>query len=271
VRRGTRERRIGHTGTLDPLAEGVLVLALGQATRLVEYLSGSAKCYRAGVVLGLSTDTYDVQGQVLSQQEVPPNLSLEQVETALDGLRGEIDQTPPIYSAIKVKGKTAYARARAGEIVALPPRRVSIYELSILSFAPPHVDLFVRCSAGTYIRSLAHDLGQALGCGGTMASLVRTASGAFRLEDATSWEALQASFASDTWQNHLLPASAALPDWVQVVVDENELERLGHGMTIDAPGGSHGMALAYSSEGQIAAVLEADLPGTRWHPKKVFV
>ncbi|MBN1313760.1 MAG: tRNA pseudouridine(55) synthase TruB [Anaerolineae bacterium] len=271
VRRGTGERRVGHAGTLDPLAEGVLVLALGQATRLVEYLSVSTKCYRAEIKLGLSTDTYDLQGQITARQDLPSNLSAEQIEAALACFRGEIEQVPPVYSAIKVKGKTAYSRARSGETVTLAPRRVVIHELTLLAFASPRIDVFVRCSAGTYIRSLAHDLGELLSCGATLAHLVRTASGAFKLEDATAWDMLRASFETGTWHDHLLPASAALQDWPHVTVDEQAIERLQHGMSIDAPDGSAGIAGAYSAQGQLIAILESTESDRAWHPRKVFL
>lgn len=270
VRRGTGERRVGHAGTLDPLAEGVLVLALGQATRLVEYLADSVKCYQAEITLGLSTDTYDMQGQVVSQRDTPRGLDVPRLEDVLGCFRGEIVQVPPVYSAIKVKGKSAHARVRSGEDVVLAPRPVTIYELRLLAFEPPRISLFVRCSAGTYIRSLAHDVGEALGCGAVLEHLVRTQSGAFKLEDATAWDRLQASFSMGTWQEHLLPADAALPDWPLVQLDEKAMARLQHGMSIDAPEGSTGWGRAYSPQGQLVAILESELSGTAWHPKKVF-
>ncbi|MBN1428426.1 MAG: tRNA pseudouridine(55) synthase TruB [Anaerolineae bacterium] len=271
VRRGSGERRVGHAGTLDPLAEGVLVLALGQATRLVEYLSSSSKCYEARIELGLSTDTYDRQGQVVSQQPLSPELNIDRLNAALEHFRGEIDQVPPVYSAIKVKGKTAYARTRSGETVTLAPRRVIIHELNLLAFAPPHIDVLIRCSAGTYIRSLAHDLGDLLGCGAMLARLVRTESGIFKLGDAIAWDTLQAAFEADNWQHYLLPAGVALQDRPQVTVDEKAMERLKHGMPIDAPEGSDGLAGAYSSQDQLVAVLESDPSGSIWLPKKVFL
>lgn len=271
VRRGTGERRVGHAGTLDPLAEGVLVLALGQATRLVEYMVDSTKCYQAEITLGLSTDTYDMQGQVVSQREVPLGLDAAQMEDVLGRFRGEIDQVPPVYSAIKVKGKSAHTRVRAGEDITLAPRRVTIHDLSLLAFEPPRIDLSIRCSAGTYIRSLAHDIGEVLGCGAVLAHLVRTQSGSFRLEEAIAWDRLQASFLTGAWGAHLLPADAGMRDWPLVRLDETAMGRLRHGKSIDAPDGCSGWGRAYSPQGELVAVLESELSGTAWHPKKVLI
>lgn len=271
VRRGTGERQVGHAGTLDPLAEGVLVLALGQATRLVEYLVDATKSYQAEVTLGVSTDSYDMQGQVVSRRDVPPDLNAARLEDVLERFRGEIDQVPPVYSAIKVKGKSAHARVRSGENVTLAPRRVTIHELGLPAFEPPRISLSVRCSAGTYIRSLAHDVGEVLGCGAVLTHLVRTESGAFRLEDAVAWNSLQASFSMGSWQEYLLPADAALKDWPLVRLDEEAMERLRHGMSIDAPEGCSGWGRAYSPQGQLVAILESEPSGNAWHPKKVLI
>ena len=157
-------RRIGHAGTLDPLAEGVLVVAIGKATRLIEYLVDADKLYAAEVHLGVETDTYDAEGRVLAERPVG-HLTREAVAEALEAFRGEIEQRPPPFSAISVGGERLYARARRGEVVEAPLRRVSVTRLDLLDWQSPVAHLEVECSKGTYIRSLAHDLGRALGCG----------------------------------------------------------------------------------------------------------
>lgn len=270
VRRGTGERRVGHGGTLDPLAEGVLVLALGRATRLLEYLSGSQKAYDATLKLGVSTDTYDAEGEIVEERPVPASLAAADVERALDAFRGTIQQTPPVYSAVKVGGKTAYSRARAGEEVELPPREVTISSLALASFEPPTVGLSVICSAGTYIRSLAHDLGQALGTGAMLTGLVRTASGAFRLADAVGWAELQESFAAGTWRDYLLPAGAALPGTPRITLNAEQLDYVRNGRPLTGEV-VDGFGRAYAPDGQFVAVLEGDTERNVWRPKKVFL
>lgn len=271
VRRGTGERRVGHGGTLDPLAEGVLVLALGRATRLLEYLTGSRKTYDATLRLGVSTDTYDAEGEVVAEQPVPPDMTTDDVERALTDFRGAIQQVPPIYSAVKVEGKTAYARARAGEEVELQAREVHIYELEMTSFEPPIVGLRVVCSAGTYIRSLAHDLGLALGTGATLTSLVRTASGSFELAEAVSWPELEAAFEDSTWREHLLPADMALAGTPQVRLDEAAVQDVQHGRELSADHVEEGLGRAYAPDGRFIAVLEGQPQRSVWRPKKVFI
>ncbi len=188
----TRIRQIGHAGTLDPMATGVLVLCLGKATRLLEYLIGQPKSYRAEITLGTATDTYDAEGEATATLPVPA-LTTADLENALAPFRGEIMQVPPAYSAIKRDGVASYTRARRGEEVQLEPRPVTIYTLNLLAFDGATLQLYVTCSAGTYIRSLAHDLGQALGCGAHLSGLRRTQVASFTLEQAATLEALAAA------------------------------------------------------------------------------
>lgn len=270
VRRGTGQRRVGHAGTLDPLASGVLVLALGQATRLLEYLSASDKEYVAELTLGVTTDTYDATGTVVVERPLPDGLSVEQVEEALARLRGTFSQRPPVYSAVKVEGQPAYRRARAGEAVALAPRPVTIHELALLEFAPPKLALRVRCSAGTYVRSLAHDLGEALGCGAMLSALRRTASGRFSIEDAVPWQALVAAFDDAAWQRWLLPADLALEGMPRVPLGEEGLQRVRNGQPVSDACAVEGLARGYAPDGRFAAVLSGDPPAGVWRPVKVF-
>lgn len=271
VRRGTGERRIGHAGTLDPMASGVLVLALGQATRLMEYLTVSQKRYRAVVTLGIATDTYDAEGAVVEEKPLPAGFAPEMVEAALAGFRGPIEQVPPVYSAIKVGGRPAYDRARAGEDVQLQPRRVEIYDLRLTAFEPPELTLELTCSAGTYVRSLAHDLGQALGSAAMLSALQRTASGRFLVQEAVSWPELEAGFADGSWQRYLLPADFALADAPQVTLDADGLVDVGHGRAIRGEAVTEGLARAYAPDGKFVAVLRGDPGRGHWQPHKVFV
>ena len=192
VRRAYGLRRVGHGGTLDPAVTGVLPIAVGAATRLLPYLPGE-KAYRGLLQLGLTTSSDDLEGEVLSRHSVP-ELSADALRTALAGFVGTIQQVPPQVSAVHVDGERAYARARRGEILALPARTVTIHSLELLEWDPAtgRLELALRCSAGTYVRSLARDLGTALGCGGTLAQLRRTGALGFHQERAVPLEALDA-------------------------------------------------------------------------------
>ena len=192
VRRAYGLKRVGHGGTLDPAVTGVLPIALGPATRLLPYLSGE-KTYRGVVQLGVRTDSDDLEGEVLERQQ-PPQLASTDLEAALKPFRGVIQQRPPAISAVHVNGQRAYKLARAGESVELQARPVSVHRLELLHWDPElgRLELEVACSAGTYIRSLARDLGEALGCGGCLAQLQRTEALGFKLEQSVSWEQLEA-------------------------------------------------------------------------------
>jgi len=189
VRRWAKQRRVGHLGTLDPLATGVLPIALGEATKLSQLLTLGDKGYRGQIRLGIETATYDREGEVVEERPGPWP-TREQITKALDGFRGEIEQVPPPYSAVKRGGQAAYRRARRGEEVALEPRRVTIHRLEVVGYEPPLVTVEVDCSSGTYLRSIAHDLGRQLGTLGTLWALVRTRSGPFRLDAAIPLSAL---------------------------------------------------------------------------------
>jgi len=194
VRRVYGLKRVGHGGTLDPAVTGVLPIALGAATRLLPYLEGD-KTYRGVVQLGLTTSTDDLDGEVLTRQGLPTGLDQMHLEQALTAFRGSIEQVPPQVSAVHVNGQRAYQRVRRGETLTLAARRVQIDHLELLSWDPRHsqLELDLRCSAGTYIRALARDLGAALGCGGALVSLRRTEALGFKLEQAVRWEALEST------------------------------------------------------------------------------
>lgn len=267
VRRGTRVKKVGHAGTLDPLATGVLVLCLGPATRLSEYVMASPKTYRARVKFGIETNTYDADGQVVAQDARP--VSRDDVLAALDAFRGPIEQVPPMYSAIKRDGQKLYELARAGEEIEREPRPVTIHRLELVVWQSPVALLEVDCSPGTYIRSLAHDLGRALGVGAHLAALERTASGAFTVKEAVSWAHLAAAIEKRSWRDHLLPPDRALAAMPALHLSAEDAEHVRHGRAIsadDTPGGE--LARAYAADGRLLAVLARR--GARWQPHKVF-
>jgi tRNA pseudouridine55 synthase len=232
--------KVGHAGTLDPAATGVLVVLLGTATRLAEYLTDLLKEYEARIRFGLCTDTQDTTGVVLSQQDAS-SVTEAQLRAALAGFRGEIRQTPPMVSAVKVGGQRLYELARRGEEVERAARPVTIYELRLEEFhAGPEAwgQLFVRCSSGTYVRTLCADLGEALGCGAAMAELRRTAIGPFRLSDAVSLEELEQAVANGRLTDYLLPPTAAVAHLPAVTIDAADQARLVHGMAISGQPGT---------------------------------
>lgn len=270
VRRGTEVEKVGHTGTLDPGATGVLVLCLGKATRLSEFLTGSDKIYQATVRFGQSTTTYDIQGEVVENSGRAPELA--EIEEAAKEFRGEIEQVPPAFSAVRVGGKRAYDLARGGQMPELEARTVVIHRLELLAYQAPDLQIEVECSAGTYLRSLAHDLGQTLGTGAHLTQLRRTAAGAFSLEEAISFAELEAALADGSWRQMLTPPAAGLVHLRAVALTEEGLTRVRHGRMLTADGGdADGLARALARDGQLVAILEAAEEGRAWHPKKVLL
>lgn len=270
IRNGTGIRRAGHTGTLDPRASGVLVILVGPAVRLSEYVSASDKRYQAVIRLGASTDTYDADGRFTQQSNVPINVTEQQFEETLKQFVGEIEQTPPPYSAVKVQGRRAYDMARQGEEVDLAPRKITVHHLEVLEWAPPEVVVDVHCSSGTYVRSLANDMGNALGCGAYLVGLRRTKSGRFSLRDATPLRKLQEAFQTGKWYQLLIPAAEALGDWPAIELDPDQVEAIKHGHRIPAAEDATGRVRGVSMAGELVALLELDETTREWQPKKVF-
>ncbi len=268
VRRGTGIRRAGHTGTLDPRASGVLVVLIGPAVRLSEFVSASDKRYQATIRLGSRTDTYDAEG--VPSEEVPVTVTEEEFLELVKGYEGEIEQTPPPYSAVKIKGKKAYEMAREGEEIELEPRMIKVYNLDVLEWAPPEVVIDVYCSSGTYVRSLANDIGEALGIGAHLVGLRRTKSGQFSLRDAVALRRLREAFEAGTWAQYLIPAAEALSDWYTIELDAELLEKVRHGHRFEAEKGITGWARAISEQGDLVALLEVDEETREWQPRKVF-
>jgi len=269
VRKGTNIRRAGHTGTLDPRASGVLVILIGPAVRLSEYVSASDKRYQAVVRLDATTDTYDADGRILTTSPVD-KISEDQFQDSLETFVGEIEQTPPPYSAVKIKGRKAYEMAREGEEVDLVPRHIRVYSLELLEWAPPEAVIDVYCSSGTYVRSLAHDLGEKLGCGAHLIGLRRTKSGRFTLRDAVPLRRLREACEDGTWYQYLIPAAEALSDWPAIELSQDDVEAIRHGHRIPAQDNVQDMARGVSEQGELVALLEYISEAKEWQPKKVF-
>jgi tRNA pseudouridine55 synthase len=269
ARRISGQKKVGHAGTLDPMATGVLLLCLGQATRVAEYLMAGDKVYSARIRLGVSTDTYDAEGQVSAEAEVTATRS--QVEQELSTFVGRLTQTPPMYSALKHEGTALYRLARQGQTVARTPRQVQIYSLELLEWAPPDLQVKVHCSKGTYIRSLAHDLGQRLRCGAHLAGLVRLACGSFGIEQAITVTEMERAFATGGGARLLQPLDAALQAFPAVNVDPVKAAAIAHGQRVDLPvDPTARLARAYSADGHLLALLRHDKLRL-WQPHKVFV
>ena len=269
IRRGTNIRRAGHTGTLDPRASGVLIVLVGPAVRLSEYVSASDKRYQAIIRLGATTDTFDADGRFTSKDQMV-EITEEQFETALKSFVGEIIQTPPPYSAVKVHGRPAYDMAREGEEVELEPRKIQVYSLDLLEWAPPEAVIDVYCSSGTYVRSLANDLGTKLGCGAYLTGLRRTKSGRFTLRDAVPLRKLREAFDVGNWYQYVIPAAEALSDWPAVELNNEQVEAVRHGHRVPAKPEDKGMARGISEAGELIALLEVDEATHEWQPRKVF-
>jgi tRNA pseudouridine55 synthase len=275
IRRGTGIRRAGHTGTLDPRASGVLVVLVGPAVRLSEYVSASDKRYQAIIRLGNATDTYDAEGAFVRQEdERVAEITEEQFEAELKKFEGEIEQVPPPYSAVKVHGRKAYEMARKGEEVELEPRLIQVHHLEVLEWASPEVVVDVHCSSGTYIRSLANDLGEVLGCGAYLVGLRRTKNGRFTLRDSVPLRKLKEAFEAGNWYQYLIPAAESLADWDAVELSPDEVEAVRHGHRVPAKMDSHdGLVRGISMAGELVALLkleDGEDGAKEWQPKKVF-
>jgi tRNA pseudouridine55 synthase len=276
VRALTGTRRVGHAGTLDPLATGVLLVCIGRATRVAEYLMAGQKVYRACVRLGITTDTYDAEGQVVAEAAEVQVLeaSHAQVEAALMHFRGTIAQVPPMYSAVKHKGTPLHRLARRGIEVARQPRQVEIFRLELTAWEPPDCTLEIACSSGTYVRTLAHDLGQVLGCGAHITSLTRSASGTFHLEDAVTLEEFAQATAENRWPDLLHPTDTALAHFPALHLDTDAARRVCSGQAIPPSQGGReeggGLARAYGPGDTFLALVAYDPAVDVWRPRKVF-
>lgn len=253
VQRLVRPAKAGHAGTLDPLASGVLVVAVGQATRLIEYVQRMPKRYAGTFLLGRHSPTEDTQGDVELLSD-PPIPERAQIEAVAEGFVGQIEQRPPAFSALKVGGRRAYDLARAGQTVDLAPRPVTIYRLRVTGYAYPELKLEIECSGGTYVRSLGRDIAHCLGTAAVMSGLVRRAVGSFELEGAVNADELE----SHSLAERLLPLECAAADLPRVALTPDEAARVAHGLPIPRdrlPGGSE--FAGYDELGRLVSILKA--------------
>jgi tRNA pseudouridine55 synthase len=287
VKRLSGEKRVGHAGTLDPLASGVLPVLCGQATRVAEFLADYHKVYHAQIELGLTTNTYDAEGTITAQKD-PSYIGREQIASALNQFRGRIQQVPPMYSALKHHGRPLYLLARCGIQVERASRTVTVHRLELLDWQPPVLNLEVECSKGTYIRSLAHDLGQALGCGAILKELVRTRYGPFDIAEAASLTKLKEAFLMGNWHSLVYPMDTVLRHFPAVVVDDAATLAIKNGnhVILDTSGNStdisstetsinvpaEGIKLcrAYTKDSCLLAILRYEPEQGWWQPEKVF-
>ncbi len=277
VKRLSGERRVGHAGTLDPAATGVLPVCLGQGTRLVEFLVDTTKAYLAQIELGVTTDTYDASGKIIQKGD-PSGISREQLESALTSFHGLILQTPPMYSAVKYHGRPLYKWARAGIKVEPKRRLTKIYHLKLLDWQPPEVTVEIECGKGTYIRSLAHDLGQTLGCGAHLKSLIRLRCGLFGIKDTVSVSQIEDAFRYGYWQRFIYPIDIVLSSWAAMVVSDNTSQAIRNGCPVSylehhppAWPSSGNYCRAYTPDGSFLAVLRFNPEKEQWQPEKVFL
>ena len=272
VRRLAGIKKVGHAGTLDPLATGVLVVGVGRATRLIEYVMGRPKIYTTVVRLGQTTDTYDADGDVV--QERPVAVTDEQLQEALTHFRGAITQVPPMYSAIKRKGQPLYKLARQGIEVERAARHITIYGLHVLARDGNNVTLEVACSTGTYIRSLAHDLGELLGCGGHVTMLRRTRIGSWELNAASVGFSAETAIpldqlTSENIASHLQPVETAISHLPHVTLTDEMAKLLRFGKRIELDGAFSAEIITAFYNNQFYGMLRAE--GDLWHPHKLFV
>ncbi|MCY4466422.1 MAG: tRNA pseudouridine(55) synthase TruB [Chloroflexi bacterium] len=269
IRRHLREQgnplKVGHAGTLDPLADGVLVVCLGAATRLSDYVMRGQKGYHAKVQLGIATSTYDAAGELVGCEDAS-QVTMDEIRAALPQFIGDIQQLPPMHSAIKVGGRKLYELARQGKTIERQPRAVTIHAIQLLAWDSPVLELDIHCGSGTYIRSLAQDLGEALGVGAHLSSLTRTASGNFMLADSLELDAL---LQGKDWSPHIVAPWCALRDYPRLDLAADEVARLRNGLFIDqrdcldAPS-----VFGFDAQRHLVAILQPR--GDRWKPHKVF-
>jgi len=273
IRRLSGERRVGHAGTLDKGAEGVLPVCLGKATRVVEFLSDSRKIYRAKIKLGVITDTYDADGCIIEEKDCS-HVEHEQLERLIPSFVGAIEQVPPMYSALKRDGTPLHRLARAGIEVERQPRKIDIYSIDLLDWQPPFFSIDVECGKGTYIRSLAYDIGEKLGCGAHLASLVRLKNGVFNIDNGLTVEQLEDAFAGGYWQDVVYPMDSVLMHMPAAIVDEKSEKDIKNGISLDLnveSGSDIDWCRVYSEDGRLIALLNYDVANGKWHPRKVLI
>ncbi len=272
VRRLSGERRVGHAGTLDPAASGVLPVCLGRATRVIEFLMETTKTYRAEIEFGVATDTGDAEGQVTRRGDASI-VTREALLAALKSFQGEIEQVPPMFSALKLGGRPLYELARAGVTVERQARKVTIYGIELVGWEPPIANVRVDCGRGTYIRSLAMDLGEKLGCGAHLRSLVRTRVGQFDIARAVPLAELESALRAGYWLRYLDAPDTVLLDWPALIAGEETEAYIRHGRPLSgcvSAGTPDGRCRAYTLDGSFIGVLRFNAAESQWQPEKVF-
>jgi len=272
LKRLSGEKHIGHAGTLDPIATGVLPVCFGQSTKVIQFLMNSVKTYFTEVRLGVTTDTYDCDGSVTSCSDVT-HVTREQVEEVLKSFQGFIKQIPPVYSALKYHGRRYYELARAGVSVEPRVRCVQVFSVRLRQWSPPLLAIEVECGKGTYIRSLVHELGQVLGCGACVSSLLRLSYGPFHISQAVTVAEIETAFATNSFMQLLFSPDVALPDWQKAVVSEDQefLIRNGRPLSLfERLPLSSEYYRVYSTDGRFIAVLRFNTNTGLWHPLVVF-
>lgn len=270
ARRVLGERKIGHAGTLDPAATGVLPLAVGLATKTLEFLNDASKTYLAEVTFGVETDSLDAEGRVTRVADAG-GVTADDVAAALARFRGPVAQIPPMHAAIKVGGQKLYDLARRGEVIERAPRPVTFYRLDLLAWQPPTATILVDCSKGTYIRSLARDLGEAAGTGAYLSNLVRLRSGPFDLCQAITMAELDALAWPWTWPHVAIHPDAPLHAWPALILDAADARHWRQGSLIAMHGSASGPIRAYDLHGNWLGTGEAASDGAGWQPRKVVV
>ena len=274
IKRASRLKRVGHGGTLDPVATGVVPICLGHATRVMQYVVEGTKDYRATIELGATTDTYDALGEITGKSD-PSFVTLSDINEAIPAFKGVVDQVPPMFSALKRQGKRLYDLARAGVEIEREPRRVEVFRVEILDWSPPMISLDLGCGRGFYMRSFAHDLGQVLGCGGHLKSLVRLRTGPFDISDSLSLEVAEQRIEDGSWWKDLYAPDVVVRELPAIVVGRRAEDMIKNGRALPA-----GLRIAssrpgercrvYSVEGRFLAIAAFDAPSRQWRPEKVF-
>lgn len=264
-----KQKKIGHTGTLDPDATGVLPVCLGNATKLCDMLTDKSKEYRAEMLLGTVTDTEDISGKVLGIKEV--NVTEEEIKDIIMSFVGEYDQIPPMYSALKVNGQKLCDLAREGIVIERKPRSVNIISIEILSVNLPKVDMIIHCSKGTYIRSLCRDIGEKAGCGACMSSLIRTRVGVCTLEKAYKLSEIEALVKSDSVSDVITPTDDMFPDYPAVKVTGRNEMFARNGNILKLPYVKADMIKVYLSDGRFAGVYGYNSDTECYKPEKMFL
>ena len=275
VKRASGFKRVGHGGTLDPVATGVIPVCIGQATRMMEYMLDGSKKYRTTITLGVTTDTYDSMGEITETADAS-DLTREEVVSALTHFLGEIQQVPPMYSALKKDGTRLYDLARQGIEVERKPRPVVVHQIELTKWNPPEATVEVHCGRGFYMRSLAYDLGRALRCGGHLSTLVRLKASAFTLNESLTLEEMEDSFADGSWTEHLPSPDVVLGSMRAIIAGQRMQELIKNGRPIPSsvripPNEPEERCRVYGTDGSFLAIMKFDADEALWKADKVFL